>query len=67
VVNRPASRRESGAEDSVRAQLDREAEQRKRQELLWRQCSLQAQARIDDAKRARAAACGPGVLVFTGG
>jgi len=43
------------------------ARQRERQLFLWRQRALQARARIDDAKRAIDAACGPGVLVLTGG
>jgi hypothetical protein len=66
AVTRPRPRGDGDAED-VRAQLDREAEQRKRQELLWRQRALQARARLEDAKRGHDAACGPGVLVLTGG
>jgi hypothetical protein len=57
----------SASEDAVRAQLDREAEERKQQELLWRQRAGQAHGRLDAAKREHDAVCGPGVLVLTGG
>jgi hypothetical protein len=55
------------ADDPVRARLDREAEQRKQQELRWRLRALQARARVDAAKREHDAVCGPGVLLLTGG
>jgi hypothetical protein len=59
--------RDPAPDDPVRAQLDREAEQRKQQELAWRQRARQARARMDAAKREHDLACGPGVLVLTGG
>jgi hypothetical protein len=54
-------------EDPVRAQLDREAEERKQRELRWRRSAAQARARLDAAMREHAAACGPGQLVLPGG
>jgi hypothetical protein len=58
---------EPATEDAARAQLDREAEQRKERELVWRRRALQARARVDAAQREHDAVCGPGVLVLTGG
>ena len=54
-------------EDAVRAQLDREAEHRRQQESLWRNRAREARAHVDAARRDHDAACGPGVLVLTGG
>jgi hypothetical protein len=55
------------AEDAVRAQLDREAAERKQRERYWRQVAGAARARLASAQRGHDAACGPGVLVLTGG
>jgi hypothetical protein len=54
-------------EDAVRAQLDREAEERKRRERSWRQRAGAAHARLASAQREHDTVCGPGVLVLTGG
>ena len=58
---------EPAKEDAVRAQLDREAEQRREQELLWRGRAREARAHVDAARREADAACGPTVLVLSGG
>jgi hypothetical protein len=63
----PPTGRDPAPDDPVRAQLDREAEERRQQELAWRQRARQALARMDAAKREHDLACGPGVLVLTGG
>ncbi len=55
------------SDDPVRAQLDREAEQRKQLELRWRQRAGRALARLEAAQRGYEIVCGPGVLVLTGG
>jgi hypothetical protein len=55
------------SEDAVRAQLDRETEARKQRERFWRQLAGAALARLAAAQREHDAACGPGVLVLTGG
>jgi hypothetical protein len=55
------------SEDAVRAQLDREAEARKERELAWRRLARAAFARLAAAQRGYDAACGPGVVVLTGG
>jgi hypothetical protein len=55
------------AEDAVRAQLDREAEERKRRERTWRHLAGAARASLAAAQREHDAVCGPGVLVLTGG
>ncbi|HYN03292.1 MAG TPA: hypothetical protein VE359_12665 [Vicinamibacteria bacterium] len=54
-------------EDAVRAQLDREAEERKRRERSWRRRAGAAHARLASAQREHDTVCGPGVLVLTGG
>jgi hypothetical protein len=51
----------------VRAQLDREAEERKRRERTWRHLAGAARASLAAAQREHDAVCGPGVLVLTGG
>jgi hypothetical protein len=55
------------SDDPLRAQLDREAEQRKQLELRWRQRAGRALARLEAAQRGYEIVCGPGVLVLTGG
>jgi hypothetical protein len=55
------------AEDGVRAQLDREAEQRKRRELFWRQLAGAALANLALAQREYGAVCGAGVVFLSGG
>ena len=55
------------AEDTLRAQLDREGEQRKQREAFWRRQAGAALARLAAAKRDHDAVCGPGVLILTGG
>ncbi len=55
------------AEDPVRAQLDREAAERKRRERHWRQVAGAARARLAAAQHEHDVACGPLVLVLTGG
>jgi hypothetical protein len=54
-------------EDAVRAQLDREAAERKQRERHWRQVAGAAHARLASAQREHDAVCGPGILVLTGG
>jgi hypothetical protein len=63
----PASALE--AEEPVRAELDREAAERKQREQYWRQASGSARARLASAQRQLDAVCGTGerVLVLTGG
>jgi hypothetical protein len=58
---------EPATEDAVRAQLDREAEQRREREFLWRGRAREARAHVEAARRERDAACGPTVLVLSGG
>jgi hypothetical protein len=62
-----APERAPAPDEAVRAQLDREADQRKQRELLWRQRAGQALARLDAAHREHDVVCGPGVLALTGG
>jgi hypothetical protein len=63
----PPSAVEAG--EPVRAELDREAEERKQQEQHWRQASGSARARLASAQRQVDEICGSGgrVLVLTGG
>jgi hypothetical protein len=67
AVTPPTAPGGPATEDAVRAQLDREAEQRRERELVWRRRARQARARVDTAKREHDAVCGPAVLVLTGG
>jgi len=55
------------AEDAVRAQLDREAAERKERERYWRRVTGAARARLAAAQHEHDAVCGPLVLVLTGG
>ena len=54
-------------EDDVRAQLDREAAERKERERYWRAASALARSHLASAQREHDTVCGPGVLVLTGG
>jgi hypothetical protein len=54
-------------EDAVRAQLDREAAERKERERYWRAASALARSHLAWAQREHDTVCGPGVLVLTGG
>jgi len=54
-------------EDAMRAQLDRDAELRRRQELAWRREAVYALSWLTAAQRQHDVVCGPGVLVLTGG
>jgi hypothetical protein len=62
-----ASARPSESEDAVRAQLDREAEQRRQRERWWKQAALDKIARLERARQEYDAACGAGALIAAGG
>ena len=53
--------------DPVRAELEREAAQRRHREYVWRGLIRSSRARLASAERQNEIACGPGVLVLTGG
>jgi hypothetical protein len=53
--------------DALRARLDREERERKRSESSWKKRARAARARLEAARREHEVACGPGVLVLTGG
>jgi hypothetical protein len=62
-----AANRAPAGEDATRAQLDREAELRRQRELAWRGEAAHARSWLAAAQREHDIACGPGVLVLTGG
>jgi len=54
-------------EAEIRARLYREEEARREREAWWRNRARLAQARLQVARRVHDIACGPGVLLLTGG
>jgi hypothetical protein len=67
AVERDAAGAPVETTDALRARLDREERERKRRESSWKQRARAVRARLETARREHEVACGPGVLVLTGG